>query len=85
MVYEAPHLKIKEGGIKSVVCAVGDPARAELIATKYCDSYKELAYNREYRTFNVTYQGAEFSVASHGVGGPGAAICFEELIKSGAK
>ncbi|EEQ98929.1 purine nucleoside phosphorylase, putative [Perkinsus marinus ATCC 50983] len=85
MVYEAPHLKIKEGDIKSVVCAVGDPARAELIATKYCDSYKELAYNREYRTFNVTYQGAEFSVASHGVGGPGAAICFEELIKCGAK
>ncbi|KAF4732576.1 hypothetical protein FOZ63_024347 [Perkinsus olseni] len=85
MVYEAPHLKIKEGDIKPVVCAVGDPGRANLIATKYCDSYKELAFNREYRTFNVKYQGAEFSVVSHGVGGPGAAICFEELIKCGAK
>ncbi|EER12777.1 uridine phosphorylase, putative [Perkinsus marinus ATCC 50983] len=85
MVYEAPHLKIKEGSINSVVCVVGDPGRAELIATKYCDSYEELAYNREYRTYNVEFEGAKFSVASHGVGGPGCAICFEELIKCGAK
>ncbi|EER03446.1 uridine phosphorylase, putative [Perkinsus marinus ATCC 50983] len=85
MVYEAPHLKVKEGSIHPVVCAVGDPGRAELIATKYCDSYEQLAFNREYRTFNVHYQGADFTVASHGIGGPGCAICFEELIKCGAK
>ncbi|KAF4670924.1 hypothetical protein FOL47_001773 [Perkinsus chesapeaki] len=85
MVYQAPHLAITEGSIRPVCCVVGDPGRAELIATKYCDSCEELAYNREYRTFNVTFGGADFTVASHGVGGPGAAICFEELIKCGAK
>eukprot|EP01066_Platyproteum_vivax_P010083 Platyproteum_vivax@DN4486_c0_g1_i1.p1 len=30
-------------------------------------------------------QGEEFSVCSHGVGASGATICFEELIKLGAK
>ncbi|KAF4674479.1 hypothetical protein FOL47_009162 [Perkinsus chesapeaki] len=83
--YEAPHLKIKEGAIRPVVCVVGDPFRAELIATKYCDKSEELAFNREYRSYNVTYGGADFSICSHGIGGPGCAICFEELIKCGAK
>ena len=33
--------------------------------------------------FNVTFEGVDITVVSHGIGGPGAAICFEELIKLG--
>ena len=83
-VYEAPHLKLKYGDISALVVVVGDPFRTELVA-KMCEHYKELAWNREYRTFNCTYKNVQVTVCSHGIGGPGAAICFEELIKLGAK
>jgi uridine phosphorylase len=62
---------------------VGDPFRCEVVA-KLCDSAKEVEWNREYRIFNVVFEGVELTVVSHGIGGPGAAICFEELIKLGA-
>lgn len=70
--------------IRPTVITVGDPFRCENVA-KMCEKYEELQWNREYRTYNVTFEGAELSVVSHGIGGPGAAICFEELIKLGAK
>jgi uridine phosphorylase len=79
-----PHLKLKEGQISPYVIVCGDPARAEKIA-KLCESYEELAYNREYRTFLGTYKGEKVTITSHGVGSAGASICFEELIKIGAK
>ena len=62
---------------------VGDPFRCEDLA-KLCEEYKEIKWNREYRTINATYQGADLTITSHGIGGTGAAICFEELIKVGA-
>ena len=34
--------------------------------------------------YNITFDGAQLTCVSHGIGGPGAAICFEELIKLGA-
>ncbi|GIP16837.1 uridine phosphorylase [Paenibacillus montaniterrae] len=64
----------------AIVC--GDPRRAKKIADKL-DNAKELAYAREYRTFVGSYKGVELAVVSHGVGCPGAAVCFEELIKGG--
>ncbi|EER05337.1 uridine phosphorylase, putative [Perkinsus marinus ATCC 50983] len=85
MTYEAPHLKICEGDINPIVLVVGDPFRAEVLATKFCDTFKELSFNREYRSYNVEFEGVKLSICSHGIGGPGAMICFEELIKCGAK
>lgn len=79
-----PHLKLAEGSISPWVLTCGDPARAKLIAD-LCESPKELAYNREYRTFGGTFRGCPVTITSHGVGSAGAAICFEELIKIGAK
>ncbi|MBF0546141.1 MAG: nucleoside phosphorylase [Candidatus Riflebacteria bacterium] len=79
-----PHLKLSEGSISPFVLTCGDPARAEAIA-KLCNNFKELAYNREYRTFSGEYGGKKITITSHGVGSAGAAICFEELIKLGAK
>lgn len=55
---------------------------SEKIADKLEDA-RELAYAREYRTFVGTYKGVKLAVVSHGVGCPGAAVCFEELIKGG--
>ena len=63
---------------------VGDPFRTEVVA-KMCEKYEEVQWEREYRLFNVTFEGEDLSICSHGIGGPGAAICFEELIKLGAK
>ncbi|HOY67224.1 MAG TPA: nucleoside phosphorylase [Candidatus Ozemobacteraceae bacterium] len=79
-----PHLKLDTGNISPYVLVCGDPARAEQIAN-LCQNPKQLAYNREYRTFVGTYNGQQVTITSHGVGSAGAAICFEELIKIGAK
>lgn len=64
----------------AIVC--GDPRRAKKIADMLTDA-KELSYAREYRTFVGSYKGVQLAVVSHGVGCPGAAVCFEELIKGG--
>jgi uridine phosphorylase len=64
----------------AIVC--GDPFRAEAIARKL-DNVRELAFSREYRTFIGEASGVAITVVSHGVGSPGAAVCFEELIKGG--
>lgn len=79
-----PHIKLSTGQVRSSVIVVGDPARAEALA-KSCESCRELAYNREYRSFDCLWKGKYFTVVSHGVGSAGAAIAFEELIKCGAK
>ena len=82
---QVPHLLLSPGDISPVVLVVGDPFRTEILA-KFADGgYKELRFNREYRTFNVTHKGQQITICSHGIGGPGAAICFEELIQCGAK
>lgn len=84
-----PHLLIPVGSIHPIVLVVGDPFRAEYIAKEFCTSYEQLAFNREYRTFNCKFHldgcTTDVTICSHGIGGPGAAICFEELIKVGAK
>lgn len=81
--YMAPHLALGHGVIRPTVLTCGDPFRCQVIAN-LCEESKEIKWNREYRTFNITFEGAEMTVVSHGIGGPGAAICFEELIKLGA-
>jgi uridine phosphorylase len=82
---QVPHLLLSPGDISPVVLVVGDPFRTEVLA-KFADGgYKELKFNREYRSINVTHKGQQVTICSHGIGGPGAAICFEELIQCGAK
>ncbi|NQX71787.1 nucleoside phosphorylase [Paenibacillus alba] len=66
----------------AIVC--GDPFRAEAISRKL-DNVCELSFSREYRTFVGESSGIPITVVSHGVGSPGAAVCFEELIKGGVK
>jgi len=79
-----PHLKLEKGQISPYVLVCGDPARA-LETAKLCNTYEELAYNREYRSFNGLFNEEKITIVSHGVGSAGASICFNELVAAGAK
>lgn len=79
-----PILQVQSEELPANAIVCGDPRRAATIAEKLTDA-KELAFAREYRTFVGKYDGVKLAVVSHGVGSPGAAVCFEELIKGGVK
>ncbi|WP_139997055.1 nucleoside phosphorylase [Paenibacillus paridis] len=79
-----PILQVNPEDLPAYAVVCGDPRRAEMIAQKLTDM-KELAFAREYRTFVGEYEGVRLAVVSHGVGSPGAAVCFEELIRGGVK
>ncbi|SCN61010.1 purine nucleoside phosphorylase, putative [Plasmodium chabaudi chabaudi] len=78
------HIKLSSKNATPVALVVGDPGRVDKIKLM-CDSYIELAHNREYKSIECTYKGAKFLCVSHGVGSAGAAICFEELMNIGVK
>lgn len=65
----------------ALVC--GDPQRAKQVADHLTDVVL-LTAQREYHAYRGTYQGVPVVVCSHGIGAPGAAIAFEELIAAGA-
>ena len=75
-----PNLKINPGDLPKRMIVCGDPHRAGEIASKLSAPVK-LAENREYHSFKGEWNGTEIGVVSHGVGAPGAAVCFEELAK----
>jgi uridine phosphorylase len=79
-----PILGIRKADLPARVLVVGDPVRAEAAAA-LLDDYVEVGRNREYVTFVGTYRGTTVAVVSHGVGAPGAAVCFEELCQAGAQ
>lgn len=72
------------GQISPFVIVCGDPARASRVAEQLDDA-QLLADRREYRSYQGHYHGTPITVCSHGVGSPGAAIAFEELIVAGAR
>lgn len=79
-----PHIGLKIGEAAPDVVVVGDPARAEL-AARWLDAPVLLADRREYRSFYGRFRDIPITITSHGVGSPGAAIAFEELVVAGAK
>ena len=72
------------GQVSPDVIVCGDPARADLIAARL-DNAALLSQRREYRAHSGHYRGHPLTVCSHGVGAPGAAAAFEELIAAGAR
>jgi uridine phosphorylase len=56
----------------------GDPGRTEKIAAHW-EGARELAFNREYRTFVGSYGGAAIGTTSTGIGAPSSEICIHEL------
>jgi len=79
-----PHIGLAIGVISPDVIVCGDPGRASKIADSLEDA-RLLADQREYRSFIGTLDGLPITVCSHGIGAPGAAIAFEELIVAGAQ
>ncbi|RKX75326.1 MAG: uridine phosphorylase [Spirochaetes bacterium] len=77
------HIALGEGDVGRYVILPGDPKRTEKIAG-YFDNVREMAFNREFRTFTGTIDGIKVSATSTGIGCPSAAICVEELIRCGA-
>lgn len=72
------------GQVSPSVIVCGDPARAERVAARL-DGATLLSNRREYRAYRGDYRGQSITVCSHGIGAPGAAIAFEELIAAGAR
>lgn len=71
------------GEVPRLALVCGDPQRAKQIADRLTD-VTLLTQQREYHAYCGTYQGIPVAVCSHGIGAPGAAIAFEELIAAGA-
>ena len=79
-----PCLLVPRGSISPYVLTVGDPDRAVEIGRRL-DGGRELGRYREYVTWQGQWDGLDVTVTSHGVGGPGAAVAFEELVLGGAR
>jgi uridine phosphorylase len=77
------HIAMKKGDVGRYVLMPGDPGRVPKIAA-FFDDAKEVAFNREYRTYTGTIDGIKVSCTSTGIGCPSTAIAVEELIKLGA-
>lgn len=79
------HILAGEGEIASRVIAVGDPGRARAIASNILENPKLVNEYRGYLVFTGQYKGIPMTIATHGIGGPSAAIVFEELSMMGAR
>jgi len=79
-----PVLCVPRGSISPYVLTVGDPDRAVAIGRRL-EGGHELGRYREYVTWRGRWEGVDVTVTSHGVGGAGAAVAFEELALGGAK
>lgn len=77
------HLNITADEVGKYVILPGDPGRVPKIAERL-EGAKEIAYNREFRTYTGSLLGERVSVVSTGIGGPSAAIAVEELVRCGA-
>ena len=80
------HLGITRADLAGAEIALlpGDPGRVPKIAAKLSDA-RELAFNREYRSFLGSLGEQPVLVMSTGIGGPSAAIAVEELAQLGVK
>jgi uridine phosphorylase len=76
------HVGLAQGEVGDYVLFPGDPGRTPMIA-KYLDDAREVAFNREYRTFTGSIGGVPVSTISSGMGGPSVAIGVEELSELG--
>ena len=79
-----PITRIPRAGLPPSALVVGDPARAADVAA-LLDGAEEVSYHREYRVFSGSWKGLPVTVASHGVGAPGAILLFQELADAGVR
>src|SRR5687768_889258 len=79
-----PVIQVPKGSVTPYVLTVGDPDRAAAVAEQL-EGGRQLGRFREYHTWQGAWRGLDLTVTSHGVGGAGAAVAFEELIIGGAQ
>lgn len=79
-----PHIRLEPSDISPYILTCGDPARAKQISEYFTDA-KQVGAWREYHSYTGEYKGRRVTAISHGIGGSGAAICFEEIIRIGAQ
>ncbi|MGW2856279.1 phosphorylase family protein, partial [Streptomyces sp. NPDC001215] len=80
----SPVTRIPRTGLPPYAVVVGDPARTATVSA-LLDGAEEVSYHREYRVFRGSWQGLPVTVASHGVGAPGAILLFQELADVGVR
>ncbi len=78
------HILAKKGDIAERVIVVGDPGRATLLSSLLKEA-KLVNQNRGFLVYTGYYNGVRVSIATHGIGGPSAAIVLEELTMLGGK
>ncbi|MCW7947181.1 purine nucleoside phosphorylase [Streptomyces hygroscopicus] len=80
----SPVARIPRAGLPPRAVVVGDPARAAALAAQL-EGAAEVSHHREYRVFSGNWKGLPVTVASHGVGAPGAILLFQELADAGVR
>lgn len=76
------HIQCKRGDLSPYVLLPGDPERVQKIGDLW-DGFTEIAYHREYRAIRGSYNSADISCVSTGIGSPSAGIALEELARIG--
>ena len=76
------HTRLKPGDIPPYVLIPGDPKRVAKIAALW-EKAEEVADYRQYHTMKGEYQGVKLACTSSGIGSPGLAIAFDELMRVG--
>ncbi|GGP22147.1 5'-methylthioadenosine phosphorylase [Thermocladium modestius] len=77
------HLKARKGEVASNAVLAGDPGRIRLLS-RLLTNPRTVNTNRGFLVVTGERGGVEITLASHGIGGPSAAIVLEELIRLGA-
>ena len=79
------HLRAEPGDYADACLLPGDPLRAQYIAETYFDDAKQVNAERGLLGYTGTWDGKPVSVQGTGMGCPGAAIVFEELVQLGVQ
>jgi 5'-methylthioadenosine phosphorylase/purine-nucleoside phosphorylase len=79
------HLRANPGDYAPNVLCPGDPRRATYVAETLFDDARCVNEERGMLGYTGTFEGQPISVQSTGMGGPSAAIVFEELVQLGVK
>jgi uridine phosphorylase len=79
-----PVLRVRPSEVANCALVVGDPQRV-VDAAQFLENAEEIGFYREYRTITGEYSGKRVTISSHGVGGSGANVCFDELFKCGVR
>lgn len=79
------HILASKEDISPRVIAVGDPNRARVLSSTILEKPRLVNEYRGFLIYTGLYKGEHLTIATHGVGGPSAAIVFEELHMLGAR